>query len=315
MVLESLLPYFPLPKFLHPPHIGISFSDSHVKAVLFKGVEPSSIKSLKLALPTGAISSGLIVKKDELVGILKKVREEFNTPFVSFTLPDDLVYIFNTEVPATRGGSITESVAFAIEENVPLSLAETVFDFVPTHVVGSHPEYKAKTVVAAAAQKEVQKFVDLLYESGFSPLSCIHESQSIANSIIPTHEIGLVYIIHARRNKIGIYLVEDGVVRFSTLRTILESDYKKQVSDEYEKFLEYRSKYDVTSAIVPKMLVCGEFVYAKEAVEALSQTAGTLKAELPNVWINVRRRDASVPNMPYEESLEFASAVGAALDI
>jgi hypothetical protein len=252
---------------------------------------------------------------DEVVKKLSIVRKNFNSPFVFFAVPDELAYVFSTSILVASGDNAMESVAFIIEENVPLSLGDTVFDFVPTKIVQSDLEYSASVVVAACVKKEVEKFIEALHQSGFEPVGCIHESQAIADALIPKKFLETLCIVHARENRVGIYLVKDNLVHFSTLRSILDEDYKKQFLDEYRKFLEYCLKYDVNeNQPIKSVLVCGEFECAKKIIEAIIDSANYTKdVKLSNVWTNVFEIDKYLPDIPYEKSLSFAGSIGAVL--
>jgi hypothetical protein len=308
--------YFPPEKFLKPSCIGISFSDSNIKAILFdKNPQNPILKSAIMPLERGSIVDGKIVNAGEVVKKLGVMRKDFDLPFVFFTVPDELTYVFETSILVGAGGNATESVAFVIEENVPLSLSDAVFDFVPTKIVRSDLEYTASVVVAACVKKEVEKFIEVLRGSGFEPIGCIHESQAIANALMQKNSSETLCVVHARENRVGIYLVKNNLVIFSTLRSITGGDYAGQFLDEYRKFLEYCLKYgENQNQPIKSVLVCGEFEYGKKVVEAIAGVKdGVNIVKLSNVWTNVFEIDKHQPDIPYETSLSFAGPIGAAL--
>lgn len=308
--------HFPPPKFLKPSHIGISFSDSNIKVMMFNGHLPKpELKSLIIPLEKGTIVDGSIVNAEEVTKKLSSIRSQFSVPFVFFTIPDELTYIFSVTIPIGKGGDATESVAFTIEENVPLSLADTVFDFVPTQIVRNESEYMASMVVVACVRKDVEKFSQAINNSGFEVVGCIHESQAIVNSVIPQKSTGLSCVVHSRESRIGIYLVKGSTVQFSTIRSISEGDYGRQFLDEYEKFLEYSTKYGIKNdGAIETVLVCGDFEYAKKTVEAIVDSNISIKnAKLANVWSNVLSIEKDAPSITYEDSLSLAGPIGAVL--
>lgn len=308
--------HFPLPKFLELQHIGISFSDANIKAVFFdKNVKNPELKTLIVPLEKGSIVSGVIVDAGEVAAKLKTVKESFDLPEVFFTIPDELAYVFRASVAADKGGNIAESVAFIIEENVPLTLTETVFDYSPIKAYRTESECKADVVVAAAVKKEVERFVSVLRESGLNTVGCANESQAIAEALLPAGVSGTDCIVHARNDRVGIYLAKDRLVFFSTLRNVSSEDYKNQFLDEYEKFLEYRSKYDPEKEQpMGSVLICGEFEWAKKAAEALIDSPHYApNVKLSNVWANVFDIDKHLPEIPYEKSLSLAGPIGAVL--
>lgn len=308
--------YFPPEKYLKPPHIGISFSDENIKAIFFdKTKKKPVIKNIIIPLEKGAIASGNIVDLNEVTKKLTIIRENFNLPFIFFTIPDELAYVFSTSISIAKQGNITESIAFVMEENVPLPLSDIAFDFAPIKIDKADSGYRVSAVVAASAKKEIEKFVEVFYKSGFEPVGCINESQAIANALVSKRSVETLSIVHARENRVGIYLVKNNLVHFSTLRSISGEDYKKQFLDEYEKFFEYCIKYDTgDERPIKSVLVCGEFEYAKKVVEVITGSAGRVKdIKLSNVWTNVFEIDKNLPTVSYEESLSFAGPIGAVL--
>ncbi|OHA93816.1 MAG: hypothetical protein A3E02_02325 [Candidatus Zambryskibacteria bacterium RIFCSPHIGHO2_12_FULL_38_34] len=316
MQFKFLSKYFPPPQFLKPSHIGVSFSDFNIKAISFdKTSAKPLLKSEIVPIEKGSIVAGNIVDMEEIVKKLSVVRKNLNSQFVFFAMPDELAFVFSTSVLVGSKGDATESVAFVIEENVPLSLSDTVFDFVPTKIVRSDLEYNASVVVAACVKKELEKFIEAFHRAGFEPIGCIHESQAIANALVPKNFSGTLSIVHARRNRVGIYLIKNNLVYFSTLRSILDENYNKQFLDEYEKFLDYCSRYDVDkNQSIESVLICGEFEYAKKILEAIMNSTKPMKdVKLSNVWTNVFEIDKYLPDIPYEKSLGFTGSIGAIL--
>jgi Tfp pilus assembly PilM family ATPase len=310
MKLRLLFKYFPAPGYLHPSHIGISFSEDSIKAVFFDArIGPQSLKASLVPIEKGAISGGKIVNMDEVVKKLIAIKEGFDSPFVFFAIPDEITYIFSAEIPIATEGDISEAVAFVMEENVPLPLSDVVFDFHPIKVTADR---EAFTVVAAAERREVEKFAEAFSKAGFESVGCIHESEAVAKSVVPKKYGPSVAVVHARGNKIGIYLAKKGVVHFSTTRSV-SGDYREEFLDEYQKFVEYCDKYDEEGGILKSVFVCGEFEYAKKATEILFDSKLCQNVKLANVWTNVFDIETSLPDIPYEKSLSFSGAVGATL--
>lgn len=317
MKTSSVFKYFPPPDFLNPPRIGVSYSDKSIKAVAFgNGPSKFPVESMLTHLEEGTVVSGSIMNAEKMVAKLKEVSAKFNSRFVYFTIPDELTYIFNALIPVIPGKDAHENVAFTIEENVPLSLPDTVFDFVPKTLRRVGAEYESQVVVAASAKKELEKIVDVLKRSGFEPIGCVHESQAIANAIIREDSNTFNCIVHAREDRVGIFLTKGNTVSFSTIRVTSEDRYIDDFRDEYAKMVEYRERYEVAPLTAPiqEVIICGEFELAKKIVTHHNESSKYKeKARLGNVWTNVFEIDEHTPNMPYEKSLSFAGSIGALL--
>ncbi|HEY4479881.1 MAG TPA: pilus assembly protein PilM [Candidatus Paceibacterota bacterium] len=317
MKFERVLKYFPLPQFVSPGHIGMSFSSSSVKAMFLDGSNTNpEIKSIIIPLEKGVISDGKIENLKELATKISEIKKFFSSEsFVSFAIPDELIYLFRTSAPLAKGSSVTEALAFSIEENVPLPLSETIFDFEPLGVRQLGSEYGADVVVAASVKKEVEKFSEAIKLGGLNPAGAVHESQAIANALMPKNFSGSACIVHARKDRIGIYLVRNSAVIFSTLRYVYEGTYEHNFLDEYDKFLEYSSRYEKEEKSPIKIVfVCGEFEFAQKTVESVSKKdLSKREVKLANVWSNVLEINEKTPSLSYEESINFAGPVGAAL--
>lgn len=316
MGFRSISKYFPPLQYLKPNHIGVSFSDSSIKVFSFGNkLNDPEIKNMLVPLENGTIISGSVTNMGNLVKKLSLVKEKFSTPFVFFTISDELAYVFTASVPIGNGGDLTERVAFIMEENVPLPLSDITFDFVPTKIVRSSSEDVVSIVVSAGVKREIEKFMEAFRQSGFEPIGCIHESQAIAKSVIPRNFSKIAFIIHARENRLGIHMIKDNTVIFSTLRATSYESYEKDFLDEYEKFLDYCEKYDaLESQSAKSVFVCGEFEYAKKVVETLGGYGqGPKDVKLSNVWTNILNIDEQIPETSFEKSLSFAGSIGATL--
>lgn len=314
---NPILKYFPPPEFMNPSKIGVSFSDASIKAVAFgSGAKKFPVVSALIHLEPGTVVNGSVKNKDKLINKLKEVKEAFDSPFVYFTIPDEITYIYKSTLNAIPNKDATENVAFTIEENIPLSLQDSIFDFMPTALKKTEDKYEADVVVAACQKTEVENLVEIIKNSGLEPIGCIHESQAIVGALISKETKTLNCIVHAREDRIGLFLAKGGAVSFATLRPTSHQTYVDDYKDELFKVKEYHERFESEPLSVPieQIIVCGEFEFAKKVVAANDTIPNNnIKARLGNVWTNVFEIDEHTPNMPYEKSLSFAGSIGALL--
>src|SRR5688572_14955951 len=106
---SSLFKHFPPPQFLNPDRIGISFSDSSVRLVKFgSGASKFPVQTLLMPLEPGIVVAGVVVKPEELTKKIIEARSKFRSHYVSFTIPDELTYVFGASIPLVRGQDLTE---------------------------------------------------------------------------------------------------------------------------------------------------------------------------------------------------------------
>lgn len=308
---------FPIPKYLKPSYLGISFSDSNIKAIYFdKNLPISEIKSLIVPLDKGSIVEGKIINQKEVINKLSLIRKEFDIDFAFFTIPDELIYIFYTKIPIVPHMDVYEAVAFTIEENIPITLEDSVFDYVPYKIEKSEDGFDLSVVVSACPESEHKNYTDLFNKSGFKILGSVNESQAIANALIKKDSKDTYSIIHARKGRIGTYLVKEGLVHFSTITLVSEENYQEEFIKEYEKFIEYSAKYILKAEDpIKTIFVCGEFEYARKIVESSGKNAELVNnLKLSNVWTNVLEIEKEIPNIKYEDSLNLAGPLGTLLN-
>lgn len=238
--------HFPVPKYLKPLYLGVSFSESNIKAVSFdKSEKVPRVKSLVVPLEKGAIVEGKIINPEEIITKLSIIKKDMGFDFVHFTIPDELTYIFSTKIPFVRGMNMEEAVAFTIEENIPITMQDSVFDYIPYNIEEGENGLSVSVLVSACTELELNNYIDSLNKSGFEVLGGVNESQAIANALIKKNSKDTFFIVHARKERIGTYLVKEGIVHFSTVTTVSKGDYQEQFMSEYEKFVEYSAKYSL----------------------------------------------------------------------
>jgi hypothetical protein len=83
------------------------------------GVSKPHFSSMVKSLESGVVVSGCIIKMQEVIKELSAIRKQVSLPFVFFTIPDEISYIFSVTVPYVRGSELADAISFVMEENVP----------------------------------------------------------------------------------------------------------------------------------------------------------------------------------------------------
>ncbi|MEN9405416.1 MAG: type 4 fimbrial biosis protein PilM, type pilus assembly protein PilM [Candidatus Parcubacteria bacterium] len=212
---ERILAWFPLPQYVSMPAVGMDISDKSVKLIELipshHGLRVGRFATHEI--PEGVIVGGKIAKRDELVALLSKLREEHGLTFISASLPEEPGYIFTTTVPSVGPEEIRSLLAFKLEEYVPLSPVEAVIDF--DIIAGQKGEQK--TVAVSVYPQEIAKeYADLLRDAGLTPVSLEIEAQAIARAVVPKDFIGGCLVVDVGAVRSGITVVGGGAVRFTT---------------------------------------------------------------------------------------------------
>ncbi|MBM2817591.1 MAG: Type pilus assembly protein PilM [Parcubacteria group bacterium] len=196
---------------------GLDISDQTIRVIKFsKNKDGLSLNIFgEEKLPQGLIVSGEINKKDELVKILKSVKQKYSLDFVRVSLPEEKAYFFKTEIPKVENGEIRQSIEFRLEENAPIRADEAIFDYgliSQDHVKSDHLD----VIVSVIPKLVAESYADLLDKSGLTAVSFEIESKTIVRSALKKGERGSVMIINIRDSVTVVTLVRDGTVRFTS---------------------------------------------------------------------------------------------------
>ncbi len=306
---RAFLNLFPAPEFLMLSTSGVSITDYDTKFVELKrevlGDGFRLVHSSQSMNPKGAVTGGLVTRGEEIISILKEIKSHHHIRYTRATLPDERSYVFTATIDRVPKESMRDAVAFIVEENAPVSLLDSVFDFT---VVDKQPD-KFKVAVSVLSKDIVSTYIDLFERAGITPVSFDVESQAIARAVIQRGDKTPYLLINFYQYKTGFYIVENGAVQFSTT-VALTSD----VGAEMRKvltFWEARHSSLDTPHKIEKAFLCGKRV-DNDFVASFGDYK--LSYERADAWVNLSA--SSKVNLSPEirdESLDYAAAIGSAL--
>ncbi len=308
---------FPPPEFLSIPYTGLCISDAFVRCIRLqkRGDKLRVLKYVEQIMPKGMVVSGQIIDIPGLTQVLEGLKKEINLEYVRVSLPEEKAYLFTTKIPIVADSDVRTTVEFTIEENVPLPAAELVFDYTvtPTPIDEDHVE----AVVSAIPNTIVDSYIEAIRGAGITVLSLEVESQAIARAVLPYGNCETVLIMHFGKDKVGMYIVYNRVVQFTSTVAIREEDgdAHELVSQEVKRLYAYwhtlKKNLNKEDKQITRVIICGKS-FNENIVQYISVHNG-VHAELGNVWINVFDINKEMPQIPFEDSLRYASVIGLAL--
>lgn len=315
--------FFPTPEYLLLANSGIVITDASVKFVQFtRGMLKSALHLAhfkRIPLPDGVVQSGFINDPDKLISILKNLSRRYGLQYVYATLPEERAYLFTATIDKVPEEGLRDAVAFIIEENVPVQLPNSVFDF---DVVGELKESNQLKVVVSVISKKVVDFYLQVFESaGITPVSFDIESQVIARAIVPRGDKRAQLIVNLTHKKTGFFIVEDEIVQFTTTLPYgtEESSPNSRLDDikaELKKIFAFWSakadKLGLAERKIEKMLICGSGAQNDSLVAELEKDC-PLTCELVNAWVNAPGAVSDLPAAFLKESLDYVAAIGLVL--
>jgi Tfp pilus assembly PilM family ATPase len=316
MKFHKIFEAFPPPQFLDIPFAGIAVSDSAIRAIKF-GRNGSSLYVEKYAekkLAVGAILSGEINNKEEVVRILQELKKEMDLRYVKVSLPEEKAYLFTAKIPIVKKSEMVSAIESKIEENVPVPPGELIFDY---NLMDHRKKDHLDVVVSNLPISVVDSYVEVVSESGLSLLALEVESQAVARALLKPEEVDTVLIVHFEPEKVGLYVVSERVVHFaSTILTKGESpDNQDFLSQEIKKLYVYwhtlKENVDKPERKIEEIIVCGET--SGDSIVSYLAAHNGVRVKQGNVWTNVFSLNSHVPEISFNDSLKYSASVGLAL--
>ncbi len=205
------------PRFLEMPSVGLDISDERIRFLeLLKGNGGLVFGRYgEKNVPPGIVSVGHIKNPPELKKILAGFKNEYGLEFVRVSLPEERAYLVKMEIPKVPESELRESIGFHLEEHVPVPAEEAVFDY---QIIKESKTKKGflEISVSVIPKKEMDTYLDLFRDTGLVPLSFEIEADAIGRAVIPHSDKGTYMVMDFGKNRSGIYIMSEGVTRFTS---------------------------------------------------------------------------------------------------
>ncbi|MEN9524345.1 MAG: type 4 fimbrial biosis protein PilM, type pilus assembly protein PilM, partial [Candidatus Parcubacteria bacterium] len=207
---------FPPPTFLVMPHAGLDISDDAIRCIEYHRTYHGLVisKYANQELTPGLIEGG-VIKDEKIFGnILTEFVQKHSLSYAKVSLPEEKAYLFQTDVPSSNFSSIAQNIEFKLEQNVPLSASDALFQFdlMPESVTG----VLLRASVSVVPRTYVEHYVTLLKSAKVVPVAFEVAPKSIVAACIPMHSTDTNLVVHVMKKKTGLYIVSEGVVCFTS---------------------------------------------------------------------------------------------------
>ncbi len=357
MISETFFNIFPTPQFLKPTIYGLDISDKSIKYVMLgKHKGKIILKEFgQVIIPDGLIEKGDIKKKEDLTILLKDFSKKLKSKHVAVILPEEKAYMSKVTIPLMKKSEVRGSLELQLEENIPLSANEAVFDY---DINQDKNHYDINLI--AFSNKVVNDYRDVFIGSGFSPVSFEMEAHALARALTPIDTIndGVKMIVDFGRTHTSFMVTVDGQVRFSStvrvsgkdidsaIASILSIDILKAEEIKKEKgFAKTKENEKVYDAVLPIISAIKEeinriFIFwsdraeehgeKRKKIDKIILSGGDsnliglpeflsyeikVPVEIANPWLNILSFDEEIPNITFRESLIYSTALGLALRV
>ncbi len=307
---------FPPPKFLSISHAGLDISDDAIRFIQYDrhGGSLAISKYGHVDLPPGLVDGGEIKDEKKFIDILSSLVRDNALSYAKISIPEEKAYLFETEVPSADNRSISQSIEFKLEENIPLSAADAVFAFdLLTREAGK----PMRASVSAVPKSYIERMIRLLRDAGIMPISFETVPRAIAR-IISEGAPGASMVIHCMARKTGVDVVSLRAVGFTS--TINDGETESEISvyvdalaaEVRRVYAYWLSRGDIVGASIKRVIVAGA---DGERVAGLlrQKVVDLVEVETADIWRAVFDTSSYVPPIERKDSPEYISAAGLAL--
>ncbi len=304
-------------------------------------------------IPAGVIYSDNIEHDQELKKAFQNIKRDFKLQFVSVSLPDEKAFLFRVFIPAVPENEIRTSIEFQLEENVPIAPEEAIFDYevlnrsadkldvmvavFPRKIVQGFTQFLEQVGLVpvsfhvganAAAQA-------IIAEGDMSPSLIVNigdkntgisvcenrvvqftsnlsfGSENITSAIEKNFSVPTEQAIKMKQGGAEMKGKDSMQIFYSVMNPVAA------LRDEINRVLMYwqtRKIQDVPiGKKIEKIYVCGSDANLPGLDEYLMM-AFQIPVEVANVWKNAFSLDTYTPPISFIDSLNYAPAIGLALD-
>jgi type IV pilus assembly protein PilM len=351
---KLFLQYFPVPSFLIPSAFGMDISDESLKYVeLIKTKTGIKVGRYgEISIPPKVIESGKIKDPKKIEEILSTLKKEKGVKSVRVSLPEEQIYLFKLQLEKEELVNVRESIELVLEEHIPLSAQDAIFDY---EILGED-EKNLELQVATLPKNIIESYLSLFKNVGMLVQSFELEAQAVSRSVVGKDDSETYMIVDFGERRTGIFIMSRGIVMFTSTLDIggvmLTNMIAKNFKISHKEAEEMKKKYGLQRNIanreifsvvlnsvsvlrdeivkhytywhthtdekgknnppIKKIILCGGDSNLIGLADYFAISMKS-KVEIANVWINILDTEKYIPKIGFAEALAFSSALGLAL--
>lgn len=346
--------FFPVPSFLAMPSFGLDIGDESLKFLELidtkNGIRVG--RHGERNIPLGIIESGKIKNPKKMEEILSSLREEAGLKSVRVSLPEEQIYLFKLRLEKVGLVNIRESIELSLEEHIPISATDAIFDY----EILSEDEQSLELQVATIPKNVIEDYLNVFKNSKISVQSFELEAQAISRAVVKSGDLETYMIVDFGEKRTGIFIISRGIVMFTSTLDVggvmLTDMIAKNFKINFEEAEQMKRKYGMerntpnkelfsvllNSVSVLRDEIVKHFLYWHTHKDEEGKNNPPIKkiilcggdsnliglsdyfsvsikntVEMANVWVNIIHTEKYVPDINYKQALSFAAALGLAL--
>ncbi|NOY35478.1 MAG: type IV pilus assembly protein PilM [bacterium] len=249
------LDYFPPPKYLAMPALGFDVSDRSVKYVELqrkRGAYTVSKYGTKV-IPQGIIESGEIKQKEKLIDFLSSLKKELGAEHVVVALPEEKAFLSRVKLPEMNGREIRSAIELQLEEHIPLSANDAIFDFELARPAGNSANESGKYIdvnLVAFSKDLVEDYRDVFVGGGFFPLAFEMETRASARAVVPENDKRTYFIVDFGKTRTTFTIVSAGKVQFTSTISVAGDDLSAALAKNLNIDIQQAEKIKIEKGLV-----------------------------------------------------------------
>lgn len=344
---------FPAPTFLTLPIVGVDFSDTTMRFIALEenihGILPRFFG--EMAIPEGCMKGGRIADEKLFISFLSEAKKKHKLSYVRVAIPESQTYSFTLLLDNAALADIRGAIELVLEDNIPLRAIETVFDYHILRQDETSLLVQVVAIAEASVESFCQAFLSaglipvsfeldgqaaaraiikpeddssyMVVDFGASKTSITIVTKGTA-VLTSTLDFGGKMLLDILQKDLGVSLEEAqrlkqeyGLAQTGEHQNIFQlivggiSTLKDEINRRYVYWNEKKAQYGDLPAI-ETVYLCGGHSNMRGLSDYLS-VGLKLNVAQGNPWVNCVSFEHAIPEMPYEQSMSYVTAIGLAL--
>ncbi|PCI21383.1 hypothetical protein COB64_00690 [Candidatus Wolfebacteria bacterium] len=227
-------------------YIGLDISDHYIRYAEVKKrdtfVYPVSYGKYKI--PNGVISSGKILNSESLRKILTSIRTRIKTRYVRVSIPSGHVTLFTAHIKRVHQKNLNKTIQAQLRSSIP-NADKFLFDF--SILTTDNDGYDVQ--VYLMPKIVIQGYLDVLRQSGFTPLTFEANTEALSRAVISPQDDGTHMLVDIGDHESTLSIVKNRIPLYSSTfdfgGTALVNTIKEKLSVDSERAEYIKNKQGV----------------------------------------------------------------------
>lgn len=303
------------------------------------------------SIPLGVIESGKIKDSKKMEEILLAFKKEEKIKSVRVSLPEEQAYLFALKLEKSGLKNIREGIEFAIEDHVPILAQDAIFDYelvsenaqnlevqvtaVPKNIIKNYLlifqksqisvesfELEAQAISRVVVKKgDMDTYMIVDFGKKRTGIFIVSKGIVVFTFTLDFGGVTLTQMIQKNFNvsfeeaekmkeKYGLGRSTDNKEIFSVLLNSV-SILRDEIVKHFLYWQTHKDEEGKNNPPIKKIILCGGDSNLIGLADYISVSMKS-PAEIANVWVNISDTENYIPEMSFQQSLTFATALGLA---